>query len=181
MLPTHDGQSNDRGRRENAASAATARTAALCAARPGNRIALGSRMANARFCNGWDVVRRIAALVVAALLVLAFAATPPPQQAVTLTATDYTFAPAEIHAVAGRPLRITVTNNGMHTHGLRLALSYGEVPLPMNIPAGRTVTAVVDNLGEPGSYKFYCPVDDHQHRGMVGTIVVEPAAVEPAK
>lgn len=141
-------------------------------------------MANARFRNGWDMmpfVRRTAALAAAAVLVLASSAAPPPQQAATLTATDFAFTPTEIHAVAGRPLRLTVTNNGMHTHGLRLVLSYGEVPLPMNVPAGRTVTMIVDNLGEPGSYKFYCPVDDHQQRGMAGTIVVEPAAVEPAK
>jgi plastocyanin len=136
-------------------------------------------MAHTRLTNGWGWLpdgSRILALGIAAVLMLAFApAAPPVEQAVTLTATDYALSPAEIHVVAGRPIKLTVTNHGTHTHGLRLVLSYGEVPLPTNIPAGDTQTTIIDNPGEPGSYKIYCPVEDHEQRGMVGTIIVEPA------
>ena len=110
-------------------------------------------------------------------LALTLAAAPaavrqPDLQTATLTVTEYAFSPHELHVVAGRPLKLTIVNNGKNTHGLRLTLSYGEVPFPMNVPPGRTITSVIDNLGEPGTYRFYCPVDDDQEKGMVGTIVV---------
>lgn len=96
-------------------------------------------------------------------------------QKVTLVATDYRFSPSTVHAVAGQSLEITIVNHGTHTHGLRLALSYGEVPFSKNVPPGRTISEVFNNLGEPGTYRFYCPVEDHQQRGMTGTITVAPA------
>lgn len=98
-----------------------------------------------------------------------------PLQKVTLVATDYRFSPSVVHAVAGQPLEITIVNRGTHTHGLRLALSYGEVPFSKNVPPGRTVSEVFNNLGDPGTYRFYCPVEDHQQRGMSGSITVAAA------
>src|SRR5690349_11215519 len=100
----------------------------------------------------------------------------PARQAITVTATDYSFSPRELRVTAGRPLSLTVVNNGKETHGLRITLSYGEVPLPMNVPPGEKVTTVIDTLGEPGTYRIYCPVDDHEHKGMTGTIVVARGA-----
>jgi plastocyanin len=99
----------------------------------------------------------------------------PPVQKVTLTATDYRFTPSTIHAVAGQPLEITIVNHGTKTHGLRLVLSYGEAPFPENVPPGQTTSTVFNNLGEPGTYRFYCPVEDHARRGMQGTLVIAPA------
>ena len=96
----------------------------------------------------------------------------PQPQKVTLTATDYAFNPSSIHAVAGRPLEITIVNHSNDTHGLRFALSYGEVPFPTNVPPGQTASATFDDLGKPGSYRFYCPVDEHDGHGMHGTIVI---------
>ncbi len=94
---------------------------------------------------------------------------------VTLTATDDRFTPTTVQAVAGQPLEITITNRGTHTHGLRLVLSYGEVPFPENVPPGRTMSRVFNNLGDPGTYRFYCPVDDHDSHGMHGSLIVSPA------
>jgi plastocyanin len=94
-------------------------------------------------------------------------------QQVTLVATDYAFSPSVLHAMVDRPLEIALVNRSTtKTHGLRLVLSYGEVPFPENVPPGRTITAVFDNLGHPGTYRFYCPVDDHEQHGMEGTLVV---------
>ena len=93
-------------------------------------------------------------------------------QKVTLTATDDRFTPTTVHAQAGQSLEITVVNRGTHTHGLRLVLSYGEVPFPENVPPGRTMSRVFDNLGEPGTYRFYCPVDDHASHGMQGSLII---------
>jgi len=99
---------------------------------------------------------------------------PPvqPVTKVTLVANDYTFSPAEIRAVSGGALEITVVNHGQHVHGLRLVLSYGEVPFPENVPPGRQLTETFTNLGSPGRYRFYCPVEDHDARGMHGTLIV---------
>jgi len=79
------------------------------------------------FAPGW----RIAALSMAAVLMMTGSAPaePPTDQQVTLTATDYAFSPKEIRVVTGRPMTLTFVNRGEHTHGLRLVLSYGEVPL----------------------------------------------------
>jgi plastocyanin len=96
-------------------------------------------------------------------------------QKVTLVATDYRFSPSTLRVVAGQPLEITITNRGTHIHGLRLVLSYGELPFPDNVPPGRTMSTVFDNLGEPGTYRFYCPVDDHADRGMHGSLIVTPS------
>jgi plastocyanin len=104
------------------------------------------------------------------------AAQPAPQlQKVTLVATDYSFAPSTIHVVQGRPVEITVVNRSTHVHGLRLDLSFGEVPFPTNVPPGATQSVTVDDVGSPGSYRFYCPVEDHDSRGMHGAIVVDRA------
>ncbi len=99
----------------------------------------------------------------------------PEPQRVTLVATDYAFTPSVLHAVVGQPLEITIVNRGQQIHGLRLTLSYGTVPFPENVPPGRSISATFDDLGTPGTYRFYCPVDEHDPRGMHGTLVVEPS------
>ncbi len=117
-------------------------------------------------------------LTLAAALVVGALAGPAQDvkvQKVTLVATDYSFAPSTIHAVAGRPLEITLVNKGSHVHGLRLVLSFGDVPFPENVPPGFTQSATFDELGSPGTYRFYCPVEDHDSRGMHGAIVIEPS------
>lgn len=100
---------------------------------------------------------------------------PPAETRVTLVATDYAFSPTEIHAVAGGSLAITLDNRGAHTHGLRLVLSYGEVPFPQNVPPGQKVTEVFNDLGSSGRFRFYCPVEDDDARGMHGTLIIEAA------
>lgn len=122
------------------------------------------------------------ALITAVLLAAALAAGPLMAQAqdtsvqkVTLTATDYAFSPSTIHATAGRPLEITLVNKGSHVHGLRLVLSFGEQPFPENVPENASQSATFDDLGAPGRYRFYCPVEDHDSRGMHGTLVIDPA------
>ncbi len=127
------------------------------------------------------LVRAMAAvaLVVAAAAPVARATSPQnaTAQIATLVATDYQFTPSTLRVVAGRPLELTIVNRGHEIHGLRLVLSYGEVPFPENVPSGRTITKTFDNLGEPGTYRFYCPVDNHDQRGMHGTLIV--AAEKP--
>jgi plastocyanin len=96
----------------------------------------------------------------------------PEPQKVTLTATDYAFNPSVVHAAAGRSLQITIVNRSNDTHGLRFVLSYGEVPFPTNVPPGQSASATFDDLGKPGTYRFYCPVDDHDGHGMHGTLII---------
>jgi len=118
----------------------------------------------------------VIAVVVAGCAATAGFASRAALQKVTLTATDNRFMPTTIHAVAGQSLEITIVNHGTRTHGLRLVLSRvpGEVPFPENVPPGRTMSRVFDNLGDPGTYRFYCPVDDDARHGMEGTLIVSP-------
>lgn len=102
---------------------------------------------------------------------------PPtqPLSKVTLVATDYAFSPTEIRAQAGGALEITLINKGRHVHGLRLVLSYGEVPFSENVPPGRQHTETFNDLGTPGHFRFYCPVEDDDWRGMHGTLIITAA------
>jgi uncharacterized cupredoxin-like copper-binding protein len=42
------------------------------------------------------------------------------------------------------------------------------------IQPGATDSLTV-TLEEPGTYEIYCPVDDHEQRGMTGTVEAEAA------
>jgi uncharacterized cupredoxin-like copper-binding protein len=42
------------------------------------------------------------------------------------------------------------------------------------IQPGATDSLTV-SLEESGTYEIYCPVEDHEQRGMIGTLVVEAA------
>ncbi len=90
----------------------------------------------------------------------------------TITATDFQFTPAEIHAVAGQPFQITLVNKGKSVHSLRFHFPNNEYPFPTNVPPGQSATAVMDAVTDPGTYTFYCPVDEHRDRGMTGKLIV---------
>jgi uncharacterized cupredoxin-like copper-binding protein len=97
---------------------------------------------------------------------------PPPPVEASIVMTEYSFKPAEIHATAGRALRVTLKNEGQKVHSLRFNLSFGELPFPSSVPPGRSVSAVFENIGDPGRFEFFCPIDDHRGHGMTGVLVV---------
>jgi plastocyanin len=90
-------------------------------------------------------------------------------KSVALTATEYTFDPADVTVDAAGKVTFTVTNDGQETHALEVE-GNGIEEETDSIAAGDSGTLTVDL--EPGEYEFYCPVDGHREQGMEGTLVV---------
>jgi hypothetical protein len=61
------------------------------------------------------------------------------------------------------------TNDGLVRHALAVDGPAGPVRTPSLRPGERaTITVRLP----PGTYKWYCPLGDHEHRGMVGRVRV---------
>jgi plastocyanin len=82
---------------------------------------------------------------------------------VTLVSGDYFFNPSNVTAQAGEITIVISDNSGIHTFVID-ELGVNEV-----INTGTTFTFTA----EPGTYRFYCDVSNHEALGMVGTLVVE--------
>jgi hypothetical protein len=61
------------------------------------------------------------------------------------------------------------TNDGLVRHALAVDGPAGQVRTPTLAPGERATISV---RLPPGTYKWYCPLADHEHRGMVGRVRV---------
>ncbi|MEA2155635.1 MAG: hypothetical protein QOE11_1775 [Solirubrobacteraceae bacterium] len=61
------------------------------------------------------------------------------------------------------------TNDGLSAHALAVVGPAGQARTQTLKPGERTTVEV---RLPPGTYKWYCPVDDHERRGMVGRVRV---------
>jgi uncharacterized cupredoxin-like copper-binding protein len=61
------------------------------------------------------------------------------------------------------------TNDGQSLHALAVIGPAGQARTQTLRPGERTTVEV---RLPPGTYKWYCPVDDHERRGMVGRVRV---------
>lgn len=68
------------------------------------------------------------------------------------------------------PTIFNVTNAGAMEHNFEIEGQGIENKLPTNLKPGETNTLRVDL--KPGAYKIYCPVGDHEDRGMTMQLVV---------
>ena len=103
------------------------------------------------------------------------AAEPPPQPEappakVGVTETEYRLDPARIRVDRPATLAITTRNRGRRAHALVVVTPAGQVRT-RTLDPGASATLTAD-LGEPGRYRWFCPVGDHARRGMRGTISV---------
>ena len=80
------------------------------------------------------------------------------------TARDFGYVPAQLRTPAGDPLRLTIRNQGAHTH----TFTIDSLGVDVLIPAG-TTRVVTLRVQRPGTYFFYCRF--HQAFGMRGHIV----------
>lgn len=90
---------------------------------------------------------------------------------VNVSETDFKLDPADPTVKAGT-VSFKVTNDGQVTHNLEVEGPNGEEELPSDLAPGDSGTLTVD-LSKPGTYEFYCPVDNHKQMGMEGEITVE--------
>jgi len=112
-------------------------------------------------------------------------------QIVTVNATEFKFAPSDIHISAG-PVKFIMVNNGVGEHELvvyeaskvdivdKAELAGDEETIVKNIlfevdhtPAKQSAESEVIDIKE-GSYVIGCHVPGHYQAGMKGTLVVSP-------
>lgn len=100
--------------------------------------------------------------------------TPAPSGAASATVkvreTEYKIDPENPRLAKAGVVDFEVRNTGKVPHALEIEGPGGEVKTDTIAP-GRRVTLKAD-LSRPGTYKWYCPVGDHEDRGMTGKVSV---------
>jgi uncharacterized cupredoxin-like copper-binding protein len=89
-------------------------------------------------------------------------------QNVSMDATEFKFNPSKVNVKAGR-ITFKVANSGAAPHALEVEGNSVEEETETIQPGGSGQLRI--NLA-PGTYKMYCPVGDHEQRGMVGELTV---------
>jgi uncharacterized cupredoxin-like copper-binding protein len=89
---------------------------------------------------------------------------------VNLSGTEFKFTPSDPTAKSGE-VTFNLTNDGSTTHSLEVEGPDEEQELESELQPGQSGSLTI-NL-PPGTYEFYCPVDDHKGQGMEGEITVQ--------
>ncbi|MGH2351259.1 MAG: cupredoxin domain-containing protein [Chloroflexota bacterium] len=96
-------------------------------------------------------------------------ANPQDAQQVTIVTQDaMRFAPAELTVEAGRPVRLTLRNEGSATHDFQLTQGVAR-PVKVVAKGGQSASATF-TITRPGTYAFVCSQFGHSLAGMRGTI-----------
>ena len=90
---------------------------------------------------------------------------------VSVSETDFALNPPNPTVKAGT-VTFDVANDGQTEHSLEVEGPGEESELESPLAPGDSGTLEVD-LSKPGTYEWYCPVDDHKGMGMRGEITVE--------
>jgi uncharacterized cupredoxin-like copper-binding protein len=93
-----------------------------------------------------------------------------PVATVDVGETEYKLDPANPRVEKSGVITFKATNEGKAEHNIEVETPKGEFKLDENLKPGESGTLKVDL--EPGTYTWYCPVDDHKGLGMVGKITV---------
>lgn len=94
----------------------------------------------------------------------------PPDERLEIRATSYAYEPETITVSAGT-IRFVIENTADIVHGFEVE-GFGIEEEIEEIEPGATDSLTV-TLEAAGEYVIYCPVGDHEQRGMVGTVRVE--------
>lgn len=88
---------------------------------------------------------------------------------VDVSLTEYRLSPANPRVAHAGVIEFAATNDGESRHELRVDGPTGEVSTPVLGPGDHATIRV---RLPPGTYKWYCPIADHEQRGMVGRVRV---------
>lgn len=91
-------------------------------------------------------------------------------QTIEIVGTEYALEPDRVELDEPGTYTLVFRNEGGTLHALEVE-GHGIEEETEEIGAGESAELTVE-LAEAGEYELYCPVDDHRHRGMEGTIVV---------
>ncbi len=86
---------------------------------------------------------------------------------IIVTATDYSFTPAQLSVAAGEPVNLTLRNQGRVPHDLVIP------DLDVHVtagPGGQATTGIV--IDEPGTFDIVCTLPGHATAGMTGRLEV---------
>jgi plastocyanin len=95
-------------------------------------------------------------------------------QPLPVTAREYSFNPKSVTVDTGGhrlSLEIELHNAGSLGHDLVVEKDGNEIGSTPVITAGKDATTAVKL--QPGSYRFFCSVGDHEQLGMKGSLVVK--------
>jgi uncharacterized cupredoxin-like copper-binding protein len=96
-----------------------------------------------------------------------------PIRTITVEETEYALEPSSVQLERAGTYAFKVVNEGSVGHALEIEGEGIEEETDVLDP-GQEATLTVEL--EEGSYKLYCPVGDHEDRGMTGAVgVAEPA------
>ncbi len=92
-----------------------------------------------------------------------------PTQIIAITGTNFVFSPAEIGVKKGDSIKIVLTNAGTYPHDLVIDELGVRTPV---INSGETteISFIADKIGE---FEYYCSVNSHRDKGMVGKFIIE--------
>jgi uncharacterized cupredoxin-like copper-binding protein len=93
------------------------------------------------------------------------------EETVKISETDFKLDPEDPTVKPGE-VTFDVTNDGDTLHNLEVEGPSGEAELAEDLQPGDSGEFSV-NLSEPGTYKMYCPVANHEDLGMVGEVTVK--------
>lgn len=93
-----------------------------------------------------------------------------PIDTIEVNETEFSLDPADITLDQPGTYVFRAVNSGGVVHALEIE-GEGIEEETENVQPGESTKLEV-NL-DPGTYKLYCPVGDHEERGMVGTVTVE--------
>ncbi len=85
---------------------------------------------------------------------------------INLTARDFAFSPTTITATAGKPVTVTIKNDGQAEHNFSIT----SLNVNKDIEKGESQT-VTFTPTQSGSIQFFCEYHKNSH-GMVGTLTV---------
>jgi uncharacterized cupredoxin-like copper-binding protein len=95
-----------------------------------------------------------------------------PIDTIEVQETEFSLDPSEITLDQPGTYVFRAVNSGRDEHALEIE-GEGIEEETEEIPPGESTELEV-NL-DPGTYKLYCPVGNHEERGMTGTIIVREA------
>ena len=93
----------------------------------------------------------------------------PAVATIKVSETEFKLDPSDPKVAKSGVIAFEATNDGQVDHALEVEGPDGEVEAEPFAP-GESQTIKIDL--PPGSYEWYCPVDDHKDKGMKGEIQV---------
>jgi hypothetical protein len=88
---------------------------------------------------------------------------------VAVSLVDYALKASAARVGAAGVIAVEATNDGLVRHALAVDAPAGQVRTRALLPGQRETLSI---RLPPGTYKWYCPIADHEQRGMVGRLRV---------